>query len=674
MRFKKFLPILALVAAAWLDLQVCCAQDMKNLAGMGIEDLMGIEVTSVSRSEKKISDSAAAISVITSEDIKRSGATSLAEALRLVPGLEVARVNSTTYAISSRGFNEITANKLLVMIDGRTVYTPIFSGVFWSSQDVVLADIERIEVIRGPGGTLWGANAVNGVINIITKNSKDTLGSRVRIGVGSDVRGMASVRQGAKLGQNGSFRIYAKAQSYDNGATLEGNPAAYDGWHNALGGVRADIRLDQSNSLTFQSDIFGNREKINGNIPSPLPPYNQVVRQGNSESGGGNFLTRWASNFSDGSELSTQLYFDRVLRHFVASDFQTNTWDLDTQYHFDLGRSNSLTVGGGFRWISDVVHSDQTQTIVFDPNSKDYQIGSTFIQDEIALVPKLLTLTLGTKFEHNDFSGAEWQPNVRMIWTPQKYFSLWGAVSRAVRTPSRIDQALSADLVGFEGPQGIPGVARVVGNPNFDSEGLLAYELGQRYQIDDSLFIDIATFIDDYKNGSVLVSGEPYLDRSRGYPLLVQPNSIMNVADGQVYGVETSIDWKPLNWLSFVAAHTYLDSDINIDPSIPNLGASFTEGNNPHNQFSLRGVLKLPHQLELDLTGRYVGKLSQTTVKDYFELDLRLGWLVTKDLEVSLAGRNLLHDSHREFPGGRLFGFETEAKRSVFGSVTWNFK
>ncbi len=436
-----------------------------------MEELSNVEVTSVSRHPEKLSEAPSAIQVITAEDIRRSGATSIPEALRLADNLDVAQMNSHDWAISARGFNTALANKLLVLIDGRTVYTPLFSGVFWNAQDYLLHDIERIEVISGPGGALWGANAVNGVINIITKNAKDTQGSYAEAGGGTQLQDFAGVRYGGRLAPNVSFRVYAKYFDRGNDVFSDSSPSS-DAWRMQQGGFRVDAEASPQSNFTLQGDVYGS--DVN------------VATGGLGHASGSNVLGRWSRTFAEGSDMSLQLYYDRThLADPISNPFGTakvlvddlDTYDLDFQRRFRAGDRQSIVWGFGYRFTHDEV--DEASNLAFLPARLDRNLYSTFIQDQITL-RKDLALTVGTKVEHNDYTGFEVEPNIRMQWNVADSEFLWGAVSRAVRTPSRVDRDVSEPAPAFP-PVVLEGVS------NFISEKVVAYELGYRAELSSGL-------------------------------------------------------------------------------------------------------------------------------------------------------------------------------------------
>ncbi|MEW6159067.1 MAG: TonB-dependent receptor, partial [Verrucomicrobiota bacterium] len=439
-----------------------------DLTVIPIEELMNIEV-SLSRTRQTVSESPSAIHVLTQEDIRRSGATSIPEALRQVPGLDVARITAHSWAVSSRGFNDFFANKLLVLMDGRSVYTPLFSGVFWDVQDTFVEDIERIEVVRGPGASLWGANAVNGVINIVTRTAHDTKGALIS-GLAGTEEYIGGIRYGGTISEKASYRAYVKYLHRDDQRDAMGADAS-DEWDMLRTGFRTDWDFSANDSITFQGDYYEGHEDQRLLVVTPPPiPFRMV--EGEARLAGGNLLGSWRHTFSEESDLGVQVYYDRTERHDRVHREIRNTYDIDFQHRIALFERQEFIWGLGYRLTTDELGEgrDRTGAIQFIPSHRQDQLFSAFLQDEIAIIEDRLRLTLGSKFEHNDYTGLEIQPNARLLWTPHRNHSVWGAVSRAVRSPARFEHDVRAWF--------IPPPSMLVGNPEFESESLLAYELG----------------------------------------------------------------------------------------------------------------------------------------------------------------------------------------------------
>jgi iron complex outermembrane recepter protein len=459
---------------------------LSSLKQLSLEQLMDVEVTSVAKKEQRVAETAAAIYVITQEEIRRSGVTSIAEALRFAPGVQVSRIDSNKWSIGVRGFGSRLSRSVLVLIDGRSVYTPLFAGVYWEVQDMLLEDIERIEVIRGPGGTIWGANAVNGVINIITKSASETQGLLATAGGGSEEKGFGSLRYGGKIGQDFSYRVYGKGFRRD--AQFTPHVSDFDDWQMGQGGFRGDWNLNKSNNLTIQGDIYGGTSGQRTAVSSLSAPFSTIVQK-DADLSGMNLLSRWTRTLSETSSLALQVYYDRTFRREPTFQERRNTVDLDFQHRFKMTSRQELTWGLGYRYTRG--DTDSVSTIVFAPVTRAVNLFSELVQDEIFLVVDRLRLTVGSKFEHNDYSGFEFQPTARILWTPVERHYVWAAISRAVRTPSRVEHDLT--LTASLNPA-FPMFARITGNKDFEAEKVLAYELGSRVQPTDRLSVDLAGF------------------------------------------------------------------------------------------------------------------------------------------------------------------------------------
>ncbi|MDA2937284.1 TonB-dependent receptor [Acidobacteria bacterium AH-259-A15] len=641
----------------------------RDLTEMDIEELLNIEVTSVSKKKQSLSKSPAAIYVLTQEDICCSGATSIPELLRMVPGLNVAQIDANKWAISARGFNRLFANKMLVLIDGRSVYTPLFSGVYWDVQDTLLEDVERIEVIRGPGATLWGANAVNGVINIITKSAKDTQGGLLTTGVGTQENGFGGLRYGGKLGDNAGYRFYTKYFNRDNSALLSGGEAA-DGWDMLRGGFRVDWTVSGDNSLTFQGDIYDGDVGGTPTITSLFPPFSKSISQ-EIKVRGGNVLGRWNRDLSDTSQIEFQVYYDRTERQEATPGEVRDTFDLDFQHRFAPGKGQGIVWGLGYRVSTD--KTDGTFTLSFDPESRTDHLFSGFIQDEIMFIGDRLHLTLGSKFEHNDYTGLEVQPSMKFLWAFHDRQTLWGAVSRADRTPSRTHANIRINAAVFPGQGGLT-LLSIFGNQNQKSEHLLAYELGYRSRPGQRISIDIATFYHRYHDLQSTEPSDPFFESSPTPPHLVVPLNFDNKLEGATYGAELSTNWHPTSLWRLSAGYSWLQVQLRPDPSSRDSGAELAEGTSPEHQFSVRSHLNLPRNLKLDTALYYVDRLATLNVPSYVRLDTRLGWHRSDAIAMSIGLQNLLDDRHLEFVDMHSrYKSPTQVKRSVYGKITWRF-
>jgi iron complex outermembrane recepter protein len=638
-----------------------------ELFELDVEDLMNVKVTSVSKKLETYFDAPSAITVITQEDIRRSGLTSIPELLRLVPGLQVARINGSKWAISARGFNDEFANKLLVLIDGRTVYTPAFSGVHWDVQDVLLEDIERIEVIRGPGATLWGANAVNGVINVITKSARDTQGGLVTAAGGTEERASGGARYGGQIGRNAYYRVYLKYFDRDGFEDRSGNDTP-DDWHQARGGFRLDWARAEGESLRLQGDLYGGHS---GQIVarSRLEPPFSLLEEDDLDVGGGNLLARWERALSTTSSIAVQGYYDRTQRYGVQLDETRDVIDVEAQHRFRIGVPNEVVWGLGYRHTGDRFRNEFD--VQFVPRRRHDDLFAGFVQIERVLVPERLKLTAGTKLEHNDYTGFEVQPSARVSWTPHAGHAVWAAVSRAVRTPSRANSDLRVRLGAFPGEGGVPAVPTVLGNRSLDSETMLAYELGYRVRPFEHLFGDVAAFYNDYEDLTVAEPQEPFLE-SDPQPLHVAlPLRFESKMSGRAYGVELATTWTPTPSWRVIGSYSWFDLALH-SRAIDREGEAVA-GDAPHNQFQIRSILDLPHRFELDGALYYVDNLPSPVrlTPSYLRLDVRLGWRPRRDLELSLVGQNLTDSRHGEF---KTFAVQdSQIQRSLYGKITWRF-
>lgn len=645
----------------------------RDLTELSIEELMNVEVTLAARKPRKLSQTAAAIFVITREDIRRSGATSLPEILRMTPGMNVARIDSSKWAVSTRGFNGRYADKLLVLIDGRSVYTPIFSGVFWESQDVFLEDVDRIEIIRGPGASLWGANAVNGVINIITKHTDDTRGGLAYAGIGTEDRVFGGTRYGGDLGQAGGFRVYAKYFDRDETRNWDGKEKS-DNWDMFRSGFRSDTKLSGRDEVTCLGNLYYGETNNATAYLSPVFPY-ASIRDEASLAFGGNATGRWRHTRPDGSAIDLQLYYERRERGDAGAMLSGDIIDVDFQHRFSFGIQDFVW-GLGYRYHQDEIAPGET--IVFDPPEREYQLCSAFLQDDITLLKDRLRLTLGVKIEHNDFTGLEVQPNSRLLWTPSQSNVFWCAVARAVGTPSRLysdiwfyNQVLPPGSP--ENPSPYPLVATISGNPNAVSEKLTAFEIGHRFRLSDQFSLDTTAFYNVYKDLLTAKPETPFMAEQSGAPYLVTPFRISNMLKGVGWGMECAANWKPLSWWRLSTAYSLLCLDLQPEEGSVRDYGELRENTYPKNQVSLRSSAELPGNLELDIVLRYVDSLHEGAVGEYTELDARVGWQPARAFEFSISGKNLLDSGHPEFIEQFVYGEPCEIERGVFGKVTWRF-
>jgi len=639
------------------------AAEPDALADLSIEDLANLEVTSVSRRPEKLSETPSAIQVVTSDEIHRSGATSIPQALRLASNLNVAQENSQGWVVSARGFTSDVGNKLLVMMDGRTVYTPLFSGVFWYRQDYLLDDLDRIEVISGPGGSVWGANAVNGVINITSKSAKDTQGFHVEGGGGTEYQGFAGLRYGGKVGDDVYYRVYGKYFQRDASELANGDENV-DDWYMGQGGFRVDTDVSAQDTLTVQGDYYGTETQ------------EEIAADTRPETRGFNILGRWTRTSSEESDMSLQLYFDRTNLTLPAPPFVIggtplsgegvfgdvlDTVDLDFQHNFRLGSRHSVVWGLGYRYTHDDV--DNAPALAFTDGDLGQSLFSGFFQDEVTVIEDKVYFTFGTKIEHTDYTGFEVEPSARVRWNVTDNHMLWGAVSRAVRVPSRIDRDIAQP--GPENP-----IVILAGDEDFKSEKVIAFELGYRGQVTERFNIAASSFYNLYNDVRSASLSPP--DPVFGLPF---PVFFENNLEGESYGIELSATWQPLDWWQLRGGYTFLEEEMRARPGTFDLNNGLNETADPKNQYSLRSFMDLPNKLSLDATFRWVDRVPMNNsgvvayVPSYAELDIRLGWQPIESLEVSLVGQNLLHESHPEF--GIQGPLSEEIERGIYGKVVW---
>lgn len=636
--FIKVLCAVLILASvpSMISAQTKSSPTSSSLKDLSVEELMDLEVTSVSRRPEKLSDTASAIQVITSADIRKSGATTIGEALRLASNLHVAQVDSSSWAISGRGFNNMTANKMLVLIDGRTVYTPLYAGVFWDVQDTLLDDIERIEVITGPGATLWGANAVNGVISITTKRAADTQGLLVETGGGTQPRGFLNLRYGDHLGSKGYYKVYGKM--FDRNQTFYASSrAARNDWKLGQGGFRLDWDKSRTNRFTVQGDFYdGQRDQLNS-------PDTDVK--------GGNLLARWSLSLHEESDLSLQFYYDRTHRNIPNTFVEDlSTYDLDFQYRFSSADRHQLIWGLGYRQLHDDIQN--STFLAFLPAQVSRRSYSGFLQDEITIVKEKLSLTVGTKVEHNNYTGAEFQPSVRTAWKIDQRQTAWGAISRAVRTPSRIDRE-------FFVPASPPFL--LAGGPDFRSEVLTAYEVGYRLRPHERVSFAISSFYNDYDKLRSIEQANP----PRPIPVIIG-----NGLRGKSWGAELTADYLVAKWWRLQGGFTEMRLHIRPTETSTDRTNGSGESHDPNRHLLLRSSFEPARNLQIDSSFRFVSQIVNQQLPGYAELDTRLAWQPKPSLEFSIVGQNLLHNRHAEF-GSPLS--RQEIYRSVYGKMLWTF-
>jgi iron complex outermembrane receptor protein len=679
MKNKSYLTLLLACACSLClaESKSSTSSEQKEVTEMDVADLLNVQVTSVSKKAQALSDAPSAIFVISNEDIKRTGVTSVPEALRMAPGIDVARINSNKWAVSARGFNGGFANKLLVLIDGRSVYTPAFSGVYWDAQDVMLEDVDRIEVIRGPGATLWGSNAVNGVINIITKKVENTQGGLLAAGGGNLETGFGALRYGKKLGKDTYARAYAKGFQRSNFPGLPDPTIGMDGssagdsWDKQQGGFRLDSRLSNKDDLTVQGDLY--QADLNQSLLEPTinPPFFTNRTNNDANIAGWNMTSKLKHIFSTTSEYSLQFYYDHTERKEPFAKQTLDTLDVDFQHNFELMAGQNFIWGLGYR--ANLDKFEDTRFVKINPNSRNTQLFTGFLQDEFMLIDDKLWLTIGSKFEHNDYTGFEGQPSAKLMFAPSPKHRVWGSISRAVRTPSRAesDSSLLAQVTGVPVAPGViaPVDVTLNGNGRFRAEELLAFELGYRFTLNTKLSLDLTAFYNDYQSLRSTTTGA---FTSSG----TIPNFFTNLASGDTYGIEAAAVWQMTDWWRWDTNYRFLDTHFNARPDGPSINAV-----SPNHKVSLRAEITPVDNVNLDLWLRYSSKAtivtarslsSLGTVGEYVTLDARLAWKVIPALELSVTGQNLLDSKHLEYIEESHI-LPTQIPRGVYGKFSLSF-
>lgn len=640
-----------------------------NLASMSLAQLGNVEVTTVSKEPEKLMRTPAAIYVLTGEDIRRSGAATIPEALRLVPGVEVARIDSDSWAVGIRGFGGAFSRSVLVLIDGRSVYTPLFEGVYWDVQNVMLQDVDRIEVIRGPGGTIWGSNAVNGVINIITKSAADSHGTLAAVGGGNVDQGTGAMRFGGTFGKNVDYRIYG--MGFVRGQESHPNGDPFDEWRMGQVGFRSDWTRAEGDTLTVQGDVYSGEDGGETNIAFFSPP-SQANVDSTSLVSGGNLLAHWKRQMNNGSDVQLRAYFDRTNRQDAQFGETRDTFDLDFIHHLILPKDEDFIWGLGVT-LSPSNFIQTQATVNFLPHQQTDSVYSGFIQDEIPVLENRVSLTIGTKVEHNNFSGLDFEPSGRVLWTPSDHQSFWAAVTRAVRTPSRLDQDLA--LTGFvSSAPPFPVFLEIEGDRSFKPEQLLGFEGGYRTQVNSHLFIDIASFFNDYNDlqslGAVSLGFAQSPPPSYPYVLVSVPWA--NGLEGNTDGVEVNPSWKATSWWELKGSYSYLQMHLKDKPGITDATtASSDMGSSPHHEAVVQSLFDLPKGFEIDPTYRYVSALPAQAVRQYSTMDLHVGWHFADQFELSVTGEDLFRPYQVEFGLGVNGSPNVGVKRAAYAQLTW---
>jgi iron complex outermembrane receptor protein len=644
-----------------------------GLSELSLEDLMNIEVLSVSRQRQRLGDSAAAVSVISADDIRRAGVTSIAELIRQAPGMQVAQSGAGTWVVGSRGLAHTYTNNLLVLVDGRTVYTPMFAGVFWDTVDYPLEDLERIEIVRGPGGTLWGSNAVNGVINILSKPARDTQGLLFQEYYGND-GDVGTVRYGGNVDNRVFYRVYSKYRTMDDFPDPT-NPRIYDGWDAFRNGFRIDAELSPVDTFTLQGDLFDDRGGRPRSRYSLFPPFASESSE-ITNTNGGNLLTRYTHTFSDTSDLSVQLYYDKLQLQYLDTGFEQSTYDLEFQHRFALGDWNEIIWGAGYRLVSDNSAPLVPTTSLgnfFVPDSRDTSLLSGFIQDDITIVPKRLHAIVGTKLEMTPYTGFEFQPSVRLLFTPDTRNTLWASVSRAVRSPSRVEHDAHV-FAGLVPMQPLPVAAGYIGNPNLESEQLLALESGYRTEPVSNLSFDLTGFL-NFHHGVVETTpiAAPALSLDP-VPHLELPIGPVNSGSGISYGAEIGSRWKVSDQFTLSASYSYLC--VSLPSPIDDTGTFSLltlDRTAPSHQAQLRASYDITKDIQVNAANYFVGTIDRPHVGSYFRTDLNVVWKLHQNVELQGGVRNLFDPEHPEFINQETRLTGSEVPRTFYLMITGRF-
>jgi iron complex outermembrane recepter protein len=640
--------------------------DSAQLKSMSLEQLGNVKVTTVSKQPEEVWNTPAAVYVLTHDDIERSGATTIPDLLRLVPGVQVSQEQSDQWAVGIRGFDGQFSRGLLVLINGRSVFTPLFEGVYWDVQDYPFEDIDRIEVIRGPGGTIWGPNAVNGVINIITKKGTDALGAMVQIDGGDGVEHFTgSMRYGFSPTPDLQVRVFAKG--FNRGPELNPGHNPFDEWHQERGGFHAEWERGSQDRVTLGGMVYGGRSGVQNQIGTFTPPA-QLTVDGDNIVSGGDLRARWDREIAGGSNLYVQAYFDRTDRNTPQFVETRNTFDVDFVDHVAQLPREDIEWGAGLR--ESPSHITQTRdTVDFLPHDQNDFLYSLFGQDEIQIVPDRVALTLGSKFEDNNFSGWGAEPSARLRWNPRSHMTVWGAVSRALNIPGRVDHDLT--LIGNVVPSP-PIFIAVLGNPNIKPEVLIGWEAGYRQLISQRFYADVAVFHNQYDGLESYGGAVPlFTFPTQPYPYTQINVQFANGLRGVTDGIEIAPDWRPVSWFDLKGSYSHLHLTAHSRPGFSQASyAAGYEGAAPNHQGSLQAVIDLPHHVEIVPDYRAMSRLPAEGVRAYQTADAHVEWRFTRRWGVAVNGRNLLQPYHAEFAGNNPA--PTGIRRSVYAGLQWS--
>ena len=653
---------------------VASAQDQPpDLTQMSLDQLAKMEVTSVSKKEQKLSDTAAAIYVITQQDIRNSAATTIPELLRMAPGLDVAQINGSRWAISARGFGEQYANKMLVLIDGRSVFDTTFPGAVWSKQDLMLEDIERIEVIRGPGATVWGTNAVNGVINIITKSAKDTPGALLTAGVGNQERNFGSARFGGKFGKATYYRIYSKYSDDGPAGELAGQPA-HDSSRSGSGGFRIDTTTSNRSSFILEGKGFINSSGSDEIRLSYVPPY-AFPAIGYFNTSGENFMARWTHKSLAGAETTAQISYVHELGNQPGLSVNNDVANIAVQHEMPLGGRHDVVAGVQYdfrtaRTTAAAIAASTPPALTFNPDDPRFVIAGAFIQDEMLFANGAVRLTAGLRVEHSNLSGMGYQPNTRVLWKVNPAHSIWLSYGLANRSPGPSETSVHLDEAAFPGPVGIQ-VLRFLGNPKVKAEKLHAFEMGYRVQPSKKLSFDVALFYNKYSDLMATEPAQPFFEAGPPFRIVL-PFVNQNSVEGSSFGGEFVAKWVPLRWLHLGAAYSLLELELKQTPASIANTASVIQGQSPRHQLHLDSSINVTRTLWLNTALSFVDHMNYLSLPGYTQVDTKITWRPFESSDFSIGAKNLFNKEHVEFYSV-YGGLSTTLGRSVYGKVTWHF-
>ena len=686
MKNKLLLPFALVPCMGLYSNQSIASYENEDLFSLDLTQLMNIRVDSATKRPQTLADTAAAIYVISKEEIRRSAATTIPDVLQLAPGVEVARINGSTWAVTVRGFQTQFANKLLVLIDGRSVYTPLYSGVYWDSHMPLLEDIDRIEVIRGPGSSLWGSNAVNGVINIITKQSIDTVGQLVSAGAGNVEEGFVRYRGGHEFEQ-GAFRYHAQYREVDDSIDHATGEDAGDDWRVGSVGFRTDWQTEHSDKFTLQGD-YVKTDKNNNFYLEPYTMQQVPEARSNISAESANILGRWTHPYSQGNSHIMQAYVDWSDREESTYRYQRTTVDIDYQFNHQKSELQQFTWGFSYRWIDDEYQGSFALELL-DPEL-EYHLATAFFQDEIYL-SKDLTLIAGVKLEDSHYTDFDYQPSLRLLWNSNQNLTLWAAASRAIRTPSRAGKSMiirgalpdSIQQVvknGIFNQTGLPPavgtvIGQLEGSEQFEAESMRAYELGLRNQVNSQLFVDATVFHHEYKHLRTFEIANPavsVLDTDQATYYVASGNFVYgNEADASAHGFELAANWNPYGKWQMKLSYSYLNMVVEPYQGETATGASEFSDQSPLHQARFRSWHEFGDSWEFDWSVKYYDELPNDDISDYTDLDVRLSYLISNEFEVSLVGKNLIDTPRVEFEDTIQGPYRTEMRRSIYAQFTW---